>query len=108
MDSHENIFEFLAAMGGGDDEEITVSTPSNIIDMLPMTKGGGGEHCTVCLTDMGLEDDVRVTPCFHRFHVPCIDEWLNQSTVCPNCKTDVVEAVDESMKVGSSIMSGNH
>lgn len=38
-------------------------------------------------------DSVRVLPCFHRFHVGEIDDWLNRNTSCPLCHLDVNEAL---------------
>ena len=31
-------------------------------------------------------DKLRVLPCFHKFHVKCIDKWLQQSKFCPTCR----------------------
>lgn len=44
------------------------------------------EHlgCTICTEDFAVGDDVRVLPCDHKFHPPCIDPWLvNVSGTCP-------------------------
>lgn len=46
-------------------------------------------QCPICLCDYESGDDVRTLPCFHYFHVSCIDSWLNQHSVCPLCKNDV-------------------
>lgn len=35
-------------------------------------------ECLVCLTSFNNNDMVRVTICFHVFHVHCIDEWLKR------------------------------
>ena len=31
----------------------------------------------------------RVLPCFHRFHVACIDAWLQRKKLCPLCNTSI-------------------
>lgn len=44
------------------------------------------EHlgCSICTEDFTVGEDVRVLPCDHRFHPPCIDPWLiNISGTCP-------------------------
>lgn len=40
--------------------------------------------CTICTEDFTIGEDVRVLPCDHKFHPPCIDPWLvNISGTCP-------------------------
>ncbi|ROT40286.1 hypothetical protein SODALDRAFT_92952 [Sodiomyces alkalinus F11] len=40
--------------------------------------------CSICTDDFKLGEDVRVLPCSHKFHPPCIDPWLiNVSGTCP-------------------------
>jgi hypothetical protein len=44
------------------------------------------EHlgCSICTEDFTVGEDVRVLPCDHKFHPPCIDPWLiNVSGTCP-------------------------
>ena len=36
---------------------------------------------------------IVVTPCEHVFHKRCCHEWLQHSRTCPNCRTDVPEAL---------------
>jgi hypothetical protein len=46
----------------------------------------GDEHlgCSICTEDFTVGEDVRVLPCDHKFHPPCIDPWLiNVSGTCP-------------------------
>lgn len=47
--------------------------------------------CAVCLDDFAGSTSVKVLPCRHGFHVPCIDEWLARSDLCPICKHSVLE-----------------
>jgi hypothetical protein len=48
------------------------------------------EHsCRVCLEDYSDGEELRVLPCFHRFHKSCIDEWLQRKKLCPLCQIPV-------------------
>lgn len=50
------------------------------------------DACMVCLEEYLHEDRLRQLPCLHVFHVHCIDQWLQRSTLCPACKRSVVAA----------------
>jgi len=47
----------------------------------------------VCLADYEAGDEVRMLPCMHKFHVTCVDPWLQGNRTCPVCKQDVRQAV---------------
>jgi len=50
-------------------------------------------QCMVCLSNFVDGEEVRMLPCSHVFHAPCIDEWLRRCTDCPICKANVDRAV---------------
>eukprot|EP00180_Rhodochaete_pulchella_P001661 Plantae.Rhodophyta-Rhodochaete_pulchella.ctg25044.p1 GENE.Plantae.Rhodophyta-Rhodochaete_pulchella.ctg25044~~Plantae.Rhodophyta-Rhodochaete_pulchella.ctg25044.p1 ORF type:complete len:186 (+),score=15.04 Plantae.Rhodophyta-Rhodochaete_pulchella.ctg25044:47-559(+) len=65
------------------------------------TEAGGGASttddfvsqqatCSICLCDYEAEESVNELPCGHRYHPPCIQQWLKTSSLCPLCKVDVV------------------
>lgn len=40
--------------------------------------------CSICTEDFAMGEDIRVLPCDHKFHPPCVDPWLlNVSGTCP-------------------------
>jgi len=42
------------------------------------------DTCTICMTNYGIGEHVKVLPCNHTFHSHCIDQWLTHSSVtCP-------------------------
>jgi hypothetical protein len=43
--------------------------------------------CVVCRDEFSDGDATRVLPCFHGFHVRCIDPWLSLNRRCPVCHT---------------------
>lgn len=34
------------------------------------------QECAICLEDYADEDELRILPCKHEFHITCIDSWL--------------------------------
>lgn len=48
------------------------------------------QSCSVCLERFQLQDSVRTIPCFHTFHVACIDPWLREKASCPICKHSAI------------------
>ena len=55
-------------------------------NVAPAAEPIGSEHlgCSICTEDFTVGEDVRVLPCDHKFHPPCIDPWLtNVSGTCP-------------------------
>jgi len=49
------------------------------------------QSCTICMDEFQPGDRVRILPCFHQYHVACVDEWLHQHPDCPICKFSLVD-----------------
>eukprot|EP00931_Biecheleriopsis_adriatica_P106175 TRINITY_DN80681_c0_g1_i1.p1 TRINITY_DN80681_c0_g1~~TRINITY_DN80681_c0_g1_i1.p1 ORF type:complete len:387 (+),score=113.58 TRINITY_DN80681_c0_g1_i1:90-1250(+) len=45
--------------------------------------------CSVCFEEFAVGQELRVLPCFHRYHKGCIDPWLREHRDCPVCKHPV-------------------
>jgi hypothetical protein len=63
-------------------------TPMNIsmITHEELSETNGEEIlCSICLDVMKTGDMIRHMPCTHKFHMPCIDNWLMRKGSCPNC-----------------------
>jgi hypothetical protein len=44
----------------------------------------GPPACCICVVNILESDNVRVLPCDHFYHVPCVDDWLiTYSDTCP-------------------------
>ncbi|KAK4186565.1 E3 ubiquitin-protein ligase SDIR1 [Podospora australis] len=97
--------EAVPMSGAVPEEPETTTTTTPIASqgvVLGATNGGGigdkavgrisEEHlgCSICTEDFTVGEDVRVLPCDHKFHPPCIDPWLiNVSGTCPLCRLDL-------------------
>lgn len=43
-------------------------------------------ECCICLAKYIDKEEVRQLPCFHVFHLKCVDKWLAITSSCPLCK----------------------
>jgi len=80
----------------------SVATPAKNRDQLPQysykkpekssnekSTDSPATDCSICLTEYTDGDSIKALPCTHRFHLPCIDKWLEAHNTCPVCKTQV-------------------
>ena len=48
------------------------------------------ENCSICMTEMDINQEACELPCNHHFHSECVEPWLKQYNYkCPNCKKEV-------------------
>lgn len=76
----------------------SVPAPNEVVESLPvklyskLTKHLNEEaaQCYICLVEYEEGDSVRILPCHHEFHRPCIDKWLKEiHRICPLCRGDI-------------------
>mmetsp|Transcript_46277 Transcript_46277/g.110110 ORF Transcript_46277/g.110110 Transcript_46277/m.110110 type:complete len:623 (-) Transcript_46277:226-2094(-) len=53
------------------------------------TTDDGHRQCGICLQDFCDGEQLRLLPCWHRYHCACIDRWLREHADCPFCKTRI-------------------
>nr|XP_043873636.1 RING finger protein 44 [Solea senegalensis] len=53
--------------------------------------GGGNTQCQICFCDYTDGEKLRILPCFHDYHVKCIDRWLKDNTTCPICRANLAD-----------------
>ncbi|KAG5130508.1 hypothetical protein AAZX31_13G149900 [Glycine max] len=85
---------------------VSLPAPESIVDSLPLKShkkvdgadvGNDAEQCYICLADYEEGDQIRVLPCFHEYHMSCVDKWLKEiHGVCPLCRGNVCGGSTES------------
>ncbi|KAG8012962.1 E3 ubiquitin-protein ligase RNF38, partial [Nibea albiflora] len=53
--------------------------------------GAGHTQCQICFCDYADGEKLRMLPCFHDYHVQCIDRWLKDNTTCPICRANLAD-----------------
>jgi hypothetical protein len=74
---------------GATEEEIEM-LPRGPFD--PSSLSPEDAKCAICLSDFQSGELLRTLPCEHRYHVACIDRWLQTSKRCPMCQQDITAA----------------
>ena len=52
------------------------------------------DKCPICLQKYKSADIIKEFPCKHIFHKTCIFKWLKASNVCPLCKHDITDEIN--------------
>ena len=47
------------------------------------------KECPICFEPL-CDNPVRILPCFHMYHIECIDDWYERKQECPECGTRVI------------------
>ncbi|XP_030949704.1 serine/threonine-protein phosphatase 7 long form homolog [Quercus lobata] len=81
---------------------LSLPAPVDVVDSFPLKNHKkaeateNGAQCYICLAEYEEGETIRVLPCCHEYHMPCIDKWLKEiHGVCPICKGDVCEGIAE-------------
>ncbi|KNA17760.1 hypothetical protein SOVF_077150 isoform B [Spinacia oleracea] len=78
---------------------LSAPAPEAVVDSLPLKtyekpstteSGEDVDQCYICLVEYEKGDKIRVLPCHHAYHMPCVDKWLKEiHGICPLCRGDV-------------------
>ncbi|XP_046546048.1 probable E3 ubiquitin-protein ligase RHG1A isoform X3 [Haliotis rubra] len=89
---YEELLELAESLGEVKQKGMTKSE----LNRLPIRKfkssdssGNDTTDCLICMCDYQEGDSLRILPCCHEFHQPCIDKWLKNTATCPICRVDV-------------------
>jgi hypothetical protein len=81
-------------------ENVKLTIKPEIIENIPKRKFKDCEtkikdinsKCTVCQASFENDDEIRILPCEHIYHIDCIDNWLtNYNYLCPCCREPAAE-----------------
>ncbi|KAK7388556.1 hypothetical protein VNO78_23375 [Psophocarpus tetragonolobus] len=85
---------------------VSLPAPESVVDSFPLKShkkvdvadgGNDAEQCYICLAEYEEGDQIRVLPCFHEYHMSCVDKWLKEiHGVCPLCRGNVCGGFTES------------
>ncbi|KAF7646658.1 hypothetical protein LDENG_00184100 [Lucifuga dentata] len=56
------------------------------------SQSAGNTQCQICFCDYTDGEKLRILPCFHDYHVQCIDRWLKENTTCPICRANMADS----------------
>jgi hypothetical protein len=59
--------------------------------------------CRICFEDYVDGDELRVLPCFHRFHSTCSFDWLTRKKTCPLCMTSIDVIMQRPEELGADL-----
>uniref|UniRef100_A0A3Q2TK40 RING-type domain-containing protein n=1 Tax=Fundulus heteroclitus TaxID=8078 RepID=A0A3Q2TK40_FUNHE len=51
-------------------------------------------RCQICFCDYADGEKLRILPCFHDYHIQCIDRWLKvrrDNVTCPICRANLAD-----------------
>nr|XP_027069731.1 E3 ubiquitin-protein ligase RNF38-like [Coffea arabica] len=66
------------------------TSPSCIrkLEVVRLEEDGSNKSCPICLEDLVLGSEVTRLHCYHVFHGDCIRKWLQESHMCPLCRSE--------------------
>ncbi|CAI9716049.1 RING-H2 finger protein ATL52-like [Octopus vulgaris] len=63
-------------------EEMQPSIVSSIYN------GGGDNICSICCDSFRMGENMEIlSACLHKYHSPCLAEWLKKKRNCPTCRS---------------------
>lgn len=89
---YEALLEFEEGQGAVVSRKLSRSEvqrfPTKVFDG---TTTAGSTQCQICFSDYANGDKLRMLPCFHDYHVKCIDRWLKDNITCPICRVNLAD-----------------
>ncbi|XP_037109099.1 uncharacterized protein si:ch211-59o9.10 isoform X2 [Syngnathus acus] len=93
-DFYEDDYEALLALEEQQGAVVSKKLTREHVLRFPIKRfqsGAGNAGCQICFGDYDDGERLRMLPCFHDYHVACIDRWLQDNTTCPICRVDLAD-----------------
>eukprot|EP01083_Nonionella_stella_P017360 48553_1 len=78
------------AMSEEDRQQLIRSLPTRTLNASEVIT----KSCRICLSSFVVDDQIRTLPCFHQFHVHCVDTWFESKLTCPTCRHSIQDTED--------------
>jgi hypothetical protein len=88
--------------GGGGGKVVASAEETPAVTPKQLDSHNDDLSCRICFEDYVDGDELRVLPCFHRFHTGCSFDWLSRKKTCPLCMT----SIDVIMRRPEDLMAG--
>lgn len=56
------------------------------LPLKPASELEHAEECAICCAEVAPDAKLKVLPCGHSFHAPCLRRWFQRSRCCPCCR----------------------
>jgi len=70
-------------------KDLIEKLPHYLVTKKTMEEFTDRERCVVCMCEFDVGETLRILPCAHEFHSPCVDKWLEGNATCPICRSAV-------------------
>ena len=91
----ESFDEYVSQVHGSlDESEVDTAVEQVQRKAFVRTRSRSQQQCTVCLDDVGIEEDAVQTRCQHLFHKECLIHWIKSSktVACPICRSKITQS----------------
>jgi len=87
--SYEQLLALEEKMGKVEKGLSTIELSTFPVHFYKKESTKGDTTCQICQSEYEDKDKLRYLPCFHSFHMDCIDKWLQKKLTCPVCLKEV-------------------
>ncbi|OII74979.1 RING domain-containing protein [Cryptosporidium ubiquitum] len=97
FDENQTIIETQPYSGNLSESQLNIKEDGNSLSYTKEKSITISKSCPICVQEIEDDSTIRVLPCDsrHIFHLECIDGWFKQNCVCPICRSDVVQLLNE-------------